>query len=145
RFLPRRNPRPRNRRQRRPKRKSEALRMSPPCQGGKRAAGERGGRVLKRKPTARSPSAHGPLDRGPKPQTIGVIGLGIMGSAMAANLAKAGYRVHGYDIVPARRAALRKAGGTPQASIARVARAAEVLISSLPSAGALHAVAAELG
>ena len=67
-----------------------------------------------------------------------------MGSAMAANLAKAGYRVHGYDIVPARRTALKKAGGKPEASIARVARAAEVLITSLPSASALHAVAAEL-
>jgi len=75
--------------------------------------------------------------------SIGVIGLGIMGSAMAANLAKGGYRVHGYDIVPARRAALKKAGGTPQPTIARVARAAEVLITSLPSAAALHAVAAE--
>jgi 3-hydroxyisobutyrate dehydrogenase-like beta-hydroxyacid dehydrogenase len=67
-----------------------------------------------------------------------------MGSAMAANLVKAGYEVQGYDIVPARRAALKKAGGTPQASIARVARAAQVLITSLPSAAALHAVAAEL-
>jgi L-threonate 2-dehydrogenase len=74
-----------------------------------------------------------------------VIGLGIMGSAMAANLAKAGFRVHGYDILPARRVALKKAGGKPEASIARVARAAEVLITSLPSASALHAVAAELG
>jgi putative dehydrogenase len=80
----------------------------------------------------------------PPAEAIGVIGLGIMGSAMAANLAKAGYRVHGYDIVPARRAALKKAGGTPQTSVARVARAAEVLITSLPSATALHAVAAEL-
>ena len=77
-------------------------------------------------------------------KTIGVIGLGIMGSAMAANLAKAGYAVHGYDIVPARRAALKKAGGVPQPTIARVARAAQVLITSLPSAAALHAVAAEL-
>ena len=77
-------------------------------------------------------------------RTIGVIGLGIMGSAMAANLLKAGYAVHGYDIVAARRAALKKAGGTPQASIARVARAAQVLITSLPSAAALQAVAAEL-
>jgi putative dehydrogenase len=81
----------------------------------------------------------------PPEHPIGVIGLGTMGSAMAANLAKAGYRVYGYDIVPARRAALKKAGGTPQASIMRVARAAEVLITSLPSADALHAVAAELG
>jgi putative dehydrogenase len=80
----------------------------------------------------------------PPEHAIGVIGLGTMGSAMAANLAKAGYRVYGYDIVPARRAALKKAGGTPQGSIMRVARAAEVLITSLPSAPALHAVAAEL-
>jgi 3-hydroxyisobutyrate dehydrogenase-like beta-hydroxyacid dehydrogenase len=36
-------------------------------------------------------------------KTVGVIGLGIMGSAMSANLVKAGFRVHGYDIVPAQR------------------------------------------
>jgi L-threonate 2-dehydrogenase len=80
----------------------------------------------------------------PPEHAIGVIGLGTMGSAMAANLAKAGYRVYGYDIAPARRAALTKAGGTPQTSVARVARAAEMLVTSLPSAPALHAVAAEL-
>jgi len=82
-----------------------------------------------------------PADPG---RSIGVIGLGIMGSAMVTNLAKSGHTVHGYDIVPARRAALRKAGGTAHGSIAQVARAAEVLITSLPSAAALHAVAAEL-
>jgi 3-hydroxyisobutyrate dehydrogenase-like beta-hydroxyacid dehydrogenase len=79
-----------------------------------------------------------------KKQAIGVIGLGIMGSAMATNLAKAGFRVHGYDIVPARRAALKKAGGVPETSIAKVARAAEVLITSLPSVAALHDVAGDL-
>ena len=62
-----------------------------------------------------------------------------MGSAMASNLAKAGFRVHGYDIVPARRAALKKAGGVPETAIAKVARAAEVLITSLPSVAALRA------
>src|SRR5205085_1340996 len=61
--------------------------------------------------------------KAPRSQAIGVIGLGIMGSAMASNLGKSGYAVHGYDIVPARRAALRKAGGTPHGSIAQVARA----------------------
>jgi 3-hydroxyisobutyrate dehydrogenase-like beta-hydroxyacid dehydrogenase len=75
---------------------------------------------------------------------IGVIGLGIMGSAMAANLAKAGFAVHGYDIVPARRAALKKSGGKPASSVAALARAAEVLITSLPSAKALQEVAGEL-
>jgi 3-hydroxyisobutyrate dehydrogenase-like beta-hydroxyacid dehydrogenase len=75
---------------------------------------------------------------------IGVIGLGIMGSAMAANLGKAGFQVHGYDPVPARRADLRRAGGKPASSAAAVARTAQVLITSLPSAKALHDVAREL-
>ena len=75
---------------------------------------------------------------------VGVIGLGIMGSAMSANLAKGGFAVHGYDVVPARRAALRRAGGRPAGSAGEVAVAAPVVITSLPSAQALHAVAAEI-
>ena len=35
-------------------------------------------------------------------QKIGIIGLGIMGSAMAPNLIKEGFSVTGYDIVPDR-------------------------------------------
>jgi len=77
-------------------------------------------------------------------KTIGVVGLGIMGSAMAANLAKAGFRVYGFDVLSAARNALKKAGGLPLASAARVAEQAPVLITSLPSAEALHAVAREL-
>jgi 3-hydroxyisobutyrate dehydrogenase-like beta-hydroxyacid dehydrogenase len=74
----------------------------------------------------------------------GVIGLGIMGSAMSANLAKAGFAVHGYDIVSSLRSALKNAGGHPAGSAAEVAEKAEIVISSLPSAEALHAVAADL-
>src|SRR5688572_32846814 len=73
---------------------------------------------------------------------VGVIGLGIMGSAMSANLVKAGFEVRGYDIVPARRAALKRAGGNPASSIAGVNT--PVVITSLPSAEALHAVAEQL-
>jgi 3-hydroxyisobutyrate dehydrogenase-like beta-hydroxyacid dehydrogenase len=77
-------------------------------------------------------------------KTIGVIGLGIMGSAMAQNLCKAGCRVYGYDPLPAARNALKKAGGLPLASASEVAGQAPVLITSLPSADALHAVAREV-
>lgn len=77
-------------------------------------------------------------------KTIGVIGLGIMGSAMAGNLRKTGCRVYGYDPLPAARNALKKAGGLPLASAAEVAGQAPVLITSLPSAEALHAVAREI-
>jgi 3-hydroxyisobutyrate dehydrogenase-like beta-hydroxyacid dehydrogenase len=75
---------------------------------------------------------------------VGVIGLGIMGSAMAANLVRRGFAVQGYDIVPAQRSALEQAGGRPCASAAEAAAGAEIVISSLPSSEALHTVAAEI-
>jgi 3-hydroxyisobutyrate dehydrogenase-like beta-hydroxyacid dehydrogenase len=75
-------------------------------------------------------------------ETVGVIGLGIMGSAMSANLVKAGFAVQGYDILPARRAALRRAGGKPVSSVARLRD--HILITSLPSADALHSVCERL-
>ena len=55
-------------------------------------------------------------------ETVGVIGLGIMGSAMSANLVKAGFEVRGYDIVAARRAALKRAGGKPASSLSESRR-----------------------
>ena len=38
-----------------------------------------------------------------KKGTVGMIGLGIMGGSFARNLAKAGWRVVGYDVSAARR------------------------------------------
>jgi 3-hydroxyisobutyrate dehydrogenase-like beta-hydroxyacid dehydrogenase len=75
---------------------------------------------------------------------VGVIGLGIMGSAIAANLVKAGFEVHGYDLVPGRRAALRRSGGRPKLSVSEIRSTCEIVITSLPSAQALHAVVREL-
>jgi len=49
-----------------------------------------------------------------KQKPIGIIGLGVMGSAMATNAAKAGFRVHGFDPVPAARTALKKAAAIPR-------------------------------
>ena len=67
-----------------------------------------------------------------------------MGSAMSANLVKAGFEVCGYDVLAARRAALKKARGTPCNSAAEVAARAGIAITSLPSAQALHEVAREI-
>jgi 3-hydroxyisobutyrate dehydrogenase-like beta-hydroxyacid dehydrogenase len=67
-----------------------------------------------------------------------------MGSAMASNLLNGGFRVHGFDVVAGQREELKKAGGLPGTSVAAVAQVAEVLITSLPSAQALHDVADEL-
>jgi 3-hydroxyisobutyrate dehydrogenase-like beta-hydroxyacid dehydrogenase len=77
-------------------------------------------------------------------KAVGVIGLGIMGSAMSANLVKARFEVFGYDVLPARRAALKRARGKPCDSAAEVAARAGLVITSLPSAQALHDVAREI-
>ena len=76
--------------------------------------------------------------------TVGMIGLGIMGSAMSYNLMRAGVRVIGYDVAPGARSAHKRAGGVPVKSPREVARRADIVITSLPSARALADVAAEL-
>lgn len=81
---------------------------------------------------------------GRRRKTVGLIGLGIMGSAMAANLMKAKFAVTGYDIVPTKRRALARAGGTAGESVTDVAGAAEIVIASLPSAQSLLDVAAQV-
>ncbi|HET9650721.1 MAG TPA: NAD(P)-dependent oxidoreductase [Usitatibacter sp.] len=80
----------------------------------------------------------------PRTGPVGVIGLGIMGSAMSANLAKGGIETLGYDVVAERREALATAGGKPLASVREVVRAAPILLTSLPSAEALLEVACEI-
>jgi 3-hydroxyisobutyrate dehydrogenase-like beta-hydroxyacid dehydrogenase len=73
-------------------------------------------------------------------QRVGMIGLGIMGSAMSGNMIEAGIAVYGYDPVPAARAALKQAGGRPCASNAALVKAVDVVVTSLPSSAALFAV-----
>ena len=73
--------------------------------------------------------------------TIGVIGVGLMGSAMAEHLLKGNYPVIGYDVVPAALEPLKNAGGKAADSCRQVADSADVVITSLPSEDALTAVA----
>ncbi len=75
---------------------------------------------------------------------VGVIGLGIMGSAMSLNLGRAGFRVVGYDVMPKRRTEHARAGGVVARSPRAVARRASILITSLPSTRALADTAAAL-
>jgi 3-hydroxyisobutyrate dehydrogenase-like beta-hydroxyacid dehydrogenase len=78
------------------------------------------------------------------PRSVGVIGLGIMGSAMAGNLLRARYRVIGYDVRTARLRAHRRVGGQVARSCADLARQADIVLCSLPSAEALGEAAARL-
>ena len=69
---------------------------------------------------------------------MGVVGLGIMGGAMAEAFLDAGYRVCGYDPVTAAARRLKRAGGRPFASATEVALHADVIVTSLASAPALR-------
>ena len=73
-------------------------------------------------------------------ETLGFIGLGIMGSAISANLVKAGFTVTGYDIRPECIETLKGHGGSGATCVREVAEAAEVVITSLPSVAALQQV-----
>ena len=75
---------------------------------------------------------------------VGVVGLGIMGGAMARNLTKAGWEVVGFDIDAAQLSAAEKAGVVLAKSALGVAERAPTIIMSLPSAAAAQAVAREL-
>ena len=75
---------------------------------------------------------------------VGVIGLGIMGGAMAANLCRAGWRVLGFDTDAGRREALAAEGVEIGADAVAVARDAPVLVTSLPKPEAVLATAAAL-
>ncbi len=79
-----------------------------------------------------------------KADKIGIIGLGIMGGAMAANLVKAGFQVIGYDVAADATERLRAHGGTPATSIAEVMREASVTIVSIATVKALESVYAEI-
>jgi len=82
--------------------------------------------------------------RSGKRETVGVVGLGIMGSAMAANLIRGGFSVVGFDPLPGAGRQLKRAGGQPLKDARSVADSAATIITSLPSASALIQVASEL-
>jgi len=74
-------------------------------------------------------------------KTVGMVGLGIMGSAISRNLAERGWRVIGFDTDAARRLEAAQAGVTIAVDAAEVAREAPVIMTSLPSPTAVMDVA----
>jgi 3-hydroxyisobutyrate dehydrogenase len=71
--------------------------------------------------------------------TIGFIGLGNMGAPMAANLAKAGHDVTGFDV-----AGVTLPGVAQAASAAEAAAGRDVVVTMLPNGAILQSVAAEI-
>jgi 3-hydroxyisobutyrate dehydrogenase-like beta-hydroxyacid dehydrogenase len=68
---------------------------------------------------------------------VGIIGLGIMGGTISANLAKRGWHIIGFDIDLASSKAAERAGVEIACDIADLVDRAEILLTSLPNPRAL--------
>ncbi len=71
--------------------------------------------------------------------TVGIVGVGLLGHAVASRLRAAGHEVVGYDVAPEPLRALERLGGAPAASAAAVARRAELVCTLLPSLATVEA------
>jgi 3-hydroxyisobutyrate dehydrogenase len=71
---------------------------------------------------------------------VAVLGIGIMGSAMARNLVAAGQRTTVWDRSAAATSALAVAGAAVASSAAEAVTDAQVVITMLPTAGVVDSV-----
>jgi putative dehydrogenase len=74
-------------------------------------------------------------------KTVGIVGLGIMGGAIARNLIERGWRVIGFDTDAARRAELALAKVVITDDVGQLVRDAPIIMTSLPSPAAAVEVA----
>jgi 3-hydroxyisobutyrate dehydrogenase-like beta-hydroxyacid dehydrogenase len=79
-----------------------------------------------------------------EPHNVAMIGLGIMGSAIARNLIGAGFSVSGFDVDRERMALLSRGGVRVAGSAADSVRGAKIALTSLPSVAALDATVRSL-
>jgi len=70
---------------------------------------------------------------------VGIVGIGIMGTAMSRRMLNAGFEVHGYDTDADKLAEFERMGGHGKQSGGEVAAASELVIFSLPSIPSLVA------
>jgi 3-hydroxyisobutyrate dehydrogenase-like beta-hydroxyacid dehydrogenase len=75
----------------------------------------------------------------PARETVGVVGVGLLGSAVSGVLLQAGYDIVGYDVVPEKLAELSAKGGRAARSAADVARSARAVFMVLPTLESVEA------
>jgi L-threonate 2-dehydrogenase len=74
-------------------------------------------------------------------KTVGIVGLGIMGGAIARNLIDRGWRVIGFDTDAAKRAELAATKVVIADSVAQLTRDVPIIMTSLPTPAAVESVA----
>jgi 3-hydroxyisobutyrate dehydrogenase len=78
---------------------------------------------------------------GKKGTRVGIIGLGLMGAAIASNLLAKGYQVHAYNRSRDKTRPIREKGAIIHESASDLASAVEIVITSLTDENAVNAVA----
>lgn len=78
-------------------------------------------------------------------RSLGIVGLGLLGSAVAERALRSGFQVTGYDVDAACRRRLRRLGGRDAGSSAEVAETCRRLLFVLPHDGIVREVVAQLG
>lgn len=76
------------------------------------------------------------------PPRVGVVGLGAMGGPIAGHVVRGGFEVTGFDLRAEAVEAARLTGVRPAASAGEVGESSDLVITLLPSDGALDAVVA---
>jgi len=84
------------------------------------------------------------LETGKMDKIVGIVGLGIMGSAIARNLVERGWRVVGFDVNPAKNAELSKANVSISGDVAQLTRDVPIIMTSLPTPDSVETVAHEI-
>lgn len=80
------------------------------------------------------------MTKGSERKKIAFVGLGNMGSPMAARLVSAGYDVAGADLAPAARTALTDAGGRAFENVVDAVQDAQIVILMLPNSDVVESV-----
>jgi 3-hydroxyisobutyrate dehydrogenase-like beta-hydroxyacid dehydrogenase len=76
----------------------------------------------------------------PEPRPVGLIGVGLLGQALAHRLRTAGFEVIGFDVDAAKSAKLAELGGRPTGSVADLARRCDPIVLAVFSTDQVEAV-----
>src|SRR5262252_11091931 len=76
----------------------------------------------------------------PEPAPVGLIGVGLLGQALAHRLRAAGFEVVGFDVDAAKSAKLAELGGRPAGSVADLARRCDPIVLAVFSTDQVEAV-----
>ena len=76
----------------------------------------------------------------PEPRPVGLIGVGLLGQALAHRLRAAGFEVVGFDVDAAKSAKLAELGGRPAGSVADLARRCDPIVLAVFSTDQVEAV-----